>query len=242
MLNFLQIMDWFFVDSNILHQKAAKLISSWSHFRTVLTTPAFTGASPDWRETSLEPLPTWVSISRIVSSKDALYYHSALLISFNSRAGELHSSDSNISDAAEAVIYTPHGISTPSLAVIPEASPPLSVLAFLHGLHDIAIGSAQQLNLGGHNGLAAQRILKARYWVGTHDEQKRGGGLVSFFLRRKIIKLGDALEEERRKRKTLQKGNSNGTSGDGEISNEVLDEFEDARFAELTNGESRVLE
>ena len=181
-----------------------------------------------------------------MSSTDRLYYHSALLISFNSLAGKSQSSDSNVSDAAEVVIYTPHGVTAPSFSVVAEASPPLSVLAFLHGLHDVALGSAQQLNLGGHNGLAAQRILKAKYWIGTHDEQKRGGGLVNFFLKRKVIGLGDALEEERRRRKELQsksghrkvnkKGEKGGTPSD------ILDEFEDARFAELTNGESRVLE
>ena len=228
------------------HQKAAELISSWSHFRTVLTTPSFAGTSPDWREKSLEPLPTWISISRIVSSKDALYYHSALLICFNSLAGQSQSSDSNISDAAEAVIYTPHGVTATSLSIIPDASPPLSVLAFLHGLHDISLGPAQQLNLGGHNGLAAQRVLKAKYWVGTHDEQKRGMGLVSFILKRKIISLGDALEEERKKRKERrEKNGSNGIHEDDEDSkmlNDTLDEFEDARFAEMANGESRVLD
>ena len=233
-------------NSNNLLQKAAELISSWSHFRTVLKAPTFTGSSPDWRETSLNPLPTWIGISRITSSSDKLYYHSALLISFNSFAGELHSSDSNVSDAAEAVIYTPHGVKASSLSIISEASPPLSVLAFLHGLHDIAISSAQQLNLGGHNGLAAQRILKARYWIGTHDEQKRGGGLVSFFLRRKIVKLEDALEEERRRRKEPRNGKTRGatnaTDGHDEGLNAILEEFEDARFAELANGESQVLE
>ncbi|KAF2236081.1 hypothetical protein EV356DRAFT_513328 [Viridothelium virens] len=229
----------------IATKKAAELISSWSHFRTVLVTPAFTGASPDWRETSLEPLPTWIGISRIVTSKDKLYYHSAILISFNSSAGQSQSSDSNISDAAEAVIYTPHGTTASSLSIIQEASPPLSVLAFLHGLHDVAISSAKQLNLGGHNGLAAQRVLKAKYWVGTHDEQKRGGGLVSFFLRRKIVSLSDALEEERKRRKHLQGENEdnedNETTGSNELSKQILNDFENARFAELANGESRVL-
>ncbi|KAI9689907.1 MAG: hypothetical protein M1822_009789 [Bathelium mastoideum] len=228
----------------IATEKAAELISSWSHFRTVLTTPTFTGPSPDWRQMSLSPLPTWISISRITSSTDRLYYHSALLISFNSLAGQSQSSDSNISDAAEAVIYTPHGVTASSLSIAAEASPPLSVLAFLHGLHDVALSPAQQLNLGGHNGLAAQRILKAKYWVGTHDEQKRGRGVVSFFLKRKIITIEDALGEEKRRRKELQNG-SNGNSATksiNKLSNDLLNDFEDARFAELANGESRVLE
>ncbi|KAI9703480.1 MAG: hypothetical protein M1820_005784 [Bogoriella megaspora] len=224
----------------IATKKAAELISSWNHFRTILTTPVFSGSTPDWRETSLEPLPTWVGISRVVTSKDFLKFHSAILIAFNSSAGAIASSDSDISDAAEAVIYTPHGIEASSLSIIPKASPPLSVLAFLHGLDDISIRAGQQLNLGGHNGLAAQRILNAKYWVGTHDEQKKAGGLISFLLRRHVISLGDALEAERKRRKEASKTGSLRKQSEL-VSDKLLEEFEDARFAQLGNGESRVL-
>ena len=93
-------------------------------------------------------------------------------------------------------------------------------MAFLHGLHDVSISWGQQLNLGAHNALKAQRILKARYWVGTHDEVKKGGGLVSLFLRRKVVRLEDAVREE-----------AAGRDGD-------LDEV---RFEEFGNGEGKVL-
>lgn len=91
----------------------------------------------------------------------------------------------------------------------------------MHGLHDVSISAAQQLNLGAKNGVLAQRLLRAKYWVATHDEVKRGGGLVSWFLRRKVWKLEDALKEA-------------GVEAD--------DDFEDVRFEEVGNGESRVLE
>ncbi|KAK5243157.1 hypothetical protein LTR16_008072, partial [Cryomyces antarcticus] len=181
----------------------------------------------DWRSTSLYPLPEWLGISRLVSEKDALYYHSALLIAFNSNAGSpaLNTGNSDEDEVAEAVIYTPHGINNEDLRTVPSASPPIHTLAFLHGLHDISIGQQQQLNLGAHNGLKAQRLLQAKYWISTHDEIKEGGGLVSWFLRRNALTLSEALEEERKR--------------DGGV---LRDESElvamrDVHFAELMNGE-----
>jgi hypothetical protein len=99
------------------------------------------------------------------------------------------------------------------------ADPPLHTLAFLHGLHDVSLSAAQQLNLGAKNGILAQRLLRAKYWVGTHDEVKKGGGFVSWFLRRRVWTVEEALRE---------------VGAD--------EEFGDVRFQELRNGESRVLE
>ncbi|KAF2246587.1 hypothetical protein BU26DRAFT_49730 [Trematosphaeria pertusa] len=218
-------------------EQAAKLISSFKHFRSVTTTPTLSSKAPDWHDYSLLPLPSWLSISRLTAAHDSLYYHSALLITFATHPflpttpkkrsslsiyGDEEPSTTGI-EAAECVIYTPHGIPYTALTPIAEADPPLHTLAFLHGLHDVSISSAQQLNLGAKNGLLAQRILRAKYWVGTHDEVKKGGGLVAWFLRRKIWTIEDALKEAR-------------ADVDGE------DEFEDVRFEEVSNGESRILE
>lgn len=223
-------------------QQAAKLISSWKHFRAIVTTPTFTAENPDWRDYSLLPLPSWLGISRLTAAGDALYYHSALLITFASHAfspptpkkraslsihGEQDPSLAD-SDAAECVIYTPHGIPYGSLEPVAKADPPLTTLAFLHGLHDVSISAAQQLNLGAKNGVLAQRVLRAKYWVGTHDEVKTGGGLVSWFLRRRVWTLDEALKEAR--------AVVTGEKKDDD------DEFEEVHFEDVGNGESRVLE
>lgn len=219
------------------------MISGWGHFRSVTTTPAFTGDNPDWRDYSLSPLPSWLSISHLTAQKDAFYYHSALLITFATHPflpttpkkrsslsiyGDEEPSTSS-SEAAECVIYTPHGIPYTALAPIAEADPPLHTLAFLHGLHDVSIQAAQQLNLGAKNGVLAQRILRAKYWVATHDEIKKGGGLISWFLNRKIWTLDEALKAARSdvngKDTTIDEG-----------------EFEDVKFQDMANGESRILE
>jgi hypothetical protein len=133
------------------------------------------------------------------------------------------------SDAAECIVYTPHGIPYKSLEPIAKADPPLDTLAFLHGLHDVSISAAQQLNLGAKNGVLAQRMLRAKYWVGTHDEVKKGGGLISWFLRRKIWTLEDALAEAK-------------VVVDGETAGNDCDEFEDVHFEDVGNGETRILE
>jgi hypothetical protein len=205
----------------------------------VITTPTFTD-NADWHDYSLSPLPSWLSISRLTASGDSLYYHSALLITFathpflstatpkkrlsslsiNGDGAEDFSSNIN-GEEAECVIYTPHGIPHEALSPIAKADPPLHTLAFLHGLHDVSISSAQQLNLGAKNGVLAQRILRAKYWVATHDEVKKGGGFISWFLRRKVWTVEDALKE---------------ATADDE------GEFTDVRFQDMRNGESRVLE
>lgn len=222
--------------------QAAKLIQSWKHFRLVLDTPAFAGKDADWMALSLPPLPDWVAIGKLVNEKDALYYHSAMLITFdckdkprrkwsarysNGDLGDYHDRES----VAEAVIYTPHGIEAPALEVLSLAKPRIETLSLLHGLHDVAI-SIQQLNMGAHNGLKAQRLLKPRYWLGTHDEVKKGAGLVNWFLRRKVIQLADALtfEQEHESMNHSELATLRKTRP-----------LEDVHFLDLGNGESIVL-
>ncbi|KAF2496944.1 hypothetical protein BU16DRAFT_458538 [Lophium mytilinum] len=204
-------------------EKAAKIVNAMHHFRDVHVVPTFSKYRCDWRANSLPPLPEWLSISRIVADNDFLSYHSALMIAFNTAPFVYSfSSSTSVSDAAEVVIYTPHGVPAAALAPVASADPPLSTLAFLHGLHSISIGSKQQLNLGGHNGLQAQKVLNAKYWVGTHDEVKTGFGLISWFLRRKVVSLEEAVAEARRRAREK--------------------EWEDVKFEDIANGESRVLE
>jgi hypothetical protein len=116
-----------------------------------------------------------------------------------------------------------------SLEPIQHAAPPIKTLCFIHGLHDVSISWGQQLNLGVHNGLQVQRMLGAKYWVGTHDEVKKGGGLVAWLLRRKVLSLEEALREEESRSNGVEEGAKKGL-------------IEDVRFEEVGNGESRVLE
>ncbi|KAL1640889.1 hypothetical protein SLS58_006505 [Diplodia intermedia] len=249
-------------------ESAANVIRSWNHFHHVATVPVFSRRHPDWRDASIPPLPEWLGISRLVEEggSDFLQYHSALVISFVITSSPTPSSSStptattrsartlpngwippaDESDAAECIVYTPHGIRPEALRPVVAASPPLAVLALVHGLHDVAINAGfwwerwwaknppqplQQLNLGGFNGLRAQRLVRAKYWIGTHDEEKWGSGLVNWFLRRKIVSVEEALRAERDRLVKEEEG-------EDETMEEVLD---DVRFVEVDNGESRVL-
>ena len=129
---------------------------------------------------------------------------------------------------AECVVYTPHGLHAAQLHPISSAVPPLRTLCLIHGLHDVSL-PRQQLNLGAHNALKAQRLLRAKYWVATHDEVKLGGGLMSYLLRRKAISFTEALADEARRR----------VAADADGEERAL---EDVHFEELANGESRILE
>lgn len=239
-------------------KEAAKLVRSWKHFKTVVTVDSF-GAkgTADWRSTSISPLPHWIGISRLLQADDVLNYHSALMIAFNTARDNVSSKTTHKpsrtnsvrkrrhasiepneqDEAAEAIVYTPHGIHSGDLNLIPHASPPIHTLAFLHGLHNVRVGTfsgrtALQSNLGAYNGLKAQRLLNAKYWISTHDEIKKGGGLVSWFLQRDVITVQQALEEEKRAKYQDENGGADG---------DLIDAFEETKWVELANGESRVL-
>lgn len=89
--------------------------------------------------------------------------------------------------------------------------------------------------MGVYNGLKAQRVLKAKYWVGTHDEVKEGRGLVGFFIKREVKTIKEALELEREQRQKGEHGVANSER------DAVLESFDDTKWLDLRNGESRVL-
>jgi hypothetical protein len=204
--------------------KAAGIIRGWKHFANVVDIERFDG---DWRSSSLAKLnigdrQDWVGVSRVAyAGSDLLYYHSAVMITFSSSA----------SGEAQGIIYTPHGISPENLSPVASASPEIETQALLHGLQDIALPMGAQLNRGAHNGLKVQRMLGSKYWVGTHDEVKRGGGVVSWFLRRRRITLKEAMEREAVGDMTVSAGQRTVKAQLGEV-----------RFVDLGVGESLVLE
>ncbi|KAL9581950.1 MAG: hypothetical protein Q9212_003586 [Teloschistes hypoglaucus] len=201
-------------------KKAAQLILSWRLFKKVHPIGCLSKLNHDWRKTFSEDLPSWLGIARITTNRDALYFHSAILITF--RVGSESSERQT-----EGIVYTPHGINAEGLKVLQQASPPISVLALLHGLHDIRL-SIKRLNLGAHNALQAQRISGSKYWVSTHDEIKRAAGLVNRFLKRKVWTIEDVLKEEKREKGRI------------EVDSPLAD-LRDVQFANLASGESLLL-
>jgi Beta-lactamase superfamily domain len=194
--------------------KAAALIKSWQHFDTVVLMPDMN--SLDWQSLSTAPLPSWLTVARIMSRTDALYYHSAILLAWKTN------------ERAECLVYTPHGVKPDAIVPLLSAEPPIDTLALIHGLHDVSLKMTQQLNLGAHNGLKVQRALKPKYWFGTHDEVKKAGGFIKFMLRRKIIGIDEALAAE------ISFNHDGKALADGATDENV--------FSYMANGESRILE
>jgi len=165
-----------------------KMVNSWKHFETVVEIKDFDG---DWRKTSKAPLPDWIGIGTLTQqSFDIQGIHKGVIVSFDAGNG------------SEAVVQLPHGIPAKHLAYISSAQPKLRVLALIHGLLNVKVGFAltgyMDANLGGHNGLKLQRLLNARYWIGTHDEAKDAHGLTSWSLVSSHITLEEALRQEER--------------------------------------------
>jgi hypothetical protein len=187
--------------------KAATLIRSWKHFETVITTPAFSsshlqeteGQGGGWRKAiSVDPLPSWLGIGRIVTEGNALYYHSAISVIFE-RPPAAGSESKAAGERAGAVLYSPHGIKGTDLnPIFSSPASKLETLALLHGLHDVGLRMTKQLNLGALNGLEAVRASGAKYWIATHDEVKRGAGFISPMLRRTRYTVKDAVAHETR--------------------------------------------
>jgi len=203
---------------------AANSIRSWEHFQSVQDTPIFAEKNLDCTATSLNPLPKWLGISRLVTKTDALYFHSAILITFNLGIGDCMENQTE-GGSSEAIVYTPHGIHAQDLRHLLSANPPIQTLALIHGLHDVTISGVKKLNLGAHNGLRAQRTCKAKYWVSTHDEVKEAQGLIAPLLKRKVITHQEAVEHEK------------GQSSDEDL----LADVKQLQYAELSNGESLLL-
>ena len=214
-------------DTPIFATKLAfDLIRSWDYFSQVQEMPTFSAENLDWRKTSFQPLPKWLGISRVVTVSDALYYHSAILLTFDLDYKMIDVPSEEVRPA-EAVIYSPHGIHAQGLRHLNCAVPAVNTLALLHGLHDIRI-SLKQLNLGAHNGLKAQKICKAKYWVSTHDEVKKETGFITAFLHRKALTLQEALNEEMKTK--------------GKVADESeLAQMKEVTFANLESGESLLL-
>lgn len=211
--------------------KAVDIIKSWNHFTTVINIPSLTKTT-DWRTTAIPPLPAWLGISRLITEGNSLYYHSAIIVCIPRTA--LGPDSKEAPPAAEAVIYTPHGVEHGTFSTLLTTTPPITTLALLHGLHDVSITLTKQLNLGAHNALKAQKILKPKYWVGTHDEVKRGLGLIGPLLRRKAWTLEDALKRDRRRPVSKEStANEKGEEMEGE---------ERVPFVTCGNGETLVLE
>ena len=174
--------------------KALSHIKSWKHFSSVHEIPHYAAKNPDWRTVSTGPIPNWLGIGRIVWDNEFLRFHSGIAIFFPPSATTAPGTDAL--DAAEAIIYTPHGIHAhnPNLTCLATAEPPVNVLALLHGLHHVTLAGVTN-NLGAPNGLESRRVCKAKYWISTHDEVHRGKGIVSKFLRRRVWTVDDAVKK-----------------------------------------------
>jgi hypothetical protein len=213
-------------------KKAASMIRSWKYFSIVSEIPIFAPRDTDWKNSSTEPLPDWLRVFRVVSKSDSLYLHSAVVITFglNPRATPAATSDDRKYETlVEAVVYTPHGTQPQDLRQLQFAQPPITTLALLHGLHQVILSPITELNLGGHNGLQAQRLCKAKYWISTHDEIKKGTGLVASLLKRKVIGLQEAIEQQQSDQENPSRGS-------------CAANIMQATFVELSAGEGILLE
>lgn len=194
---------------------AAKIIKGWDHFLTIVTLPVL-DQGVHWSKLTAGPLPNWIAIGRVTTPKNNLHFHSAILLAFS----HSHTQDSHDS-TAEAIIYSPHGIRGQSLTYLDASR--IDTLALLHGVDDIRIWKAKQLNLGALNGIRAVGVTGARYWIATHDEDKTSAGIIAPLLKRTTYTLKEAVDREQERMKEL-------------------DRVPDYQFKQLGSGHGLVLE
>jgi hypothetical protein len=198
----------------LVRHDAEHLVKAYKHFENITLLPAF---ESDWCETRLPFLPQWLGIGCLTMTKDIQGIHKGLVISFDSLG----------LDTAEAIVYTPHGIPIEQMTFLASRKPDLRILALIHGLLNVRVGLSwlgfNEANLGGHNGLKLQRLLKSKYWIGTHDEAKIEKGFTSWILTQNPITLEQALEREKAEAKDGAK------------------DFGDPNFHDVPNGGSLIL-
>jgi hypothetical protein len=169
--------------------EGALTINKLTHFNTVikyadLSPDSYTG---DW--TTLHPspvLPPYLTIFRIKGHHE-LNFLSALI--WTPSPG-----------THEAVLYSPHGLytSTPALqSFLHHSTPAFSTLALLHGLKE-SWSLNWQTTFGVASGLQLYRQSGARYWVRTHDDRLRYGGLVYWLANDVFRTLEWGLGQERK--------------------------------------------
>jgi len=64
----------------------------------------------------------------------------------------------------------------------------------LNGLHEV--WNWGRLNLGAHNGLQTVGNTRAKYWIGTQDEVKKGCGFVALVFKRRVWVLEEAIKRK----------------------------------------------
>ncbi|GAB7358134.1 hypothetical protein MBLNU230_g0292t1 [Neophaeotheca triangularis] len=202
------------------HPSSVKLVKTWNYFDTVCSAPLFAN---DWRESQHSPLPPHIGIAWLKQTPDPQGVHVGLAIFM----------ETNDSCNPETVLLLPHGIQAAQLRHLTTADPPVSVLALLHGTLRVPVGlpflPKSDANLGAHNGLAARRLLDAKYWIPTCDAEKKESGLTSWIIYHEPLTVEDALKKERLRRR------------DSGISAAEGPELPGANFYLVANGEGMVL-
>ncbi|MCJ1309643.1 hypothetical protein MMC25_003303 [Agyrium rufum] len=191
--------------------RAAEIVRSWKHFDNIVTISSLQHNGSDWTRCSEPPLPPTIGIFELAPGEKSAALHCAMVVVYRS------GSDDN--DSTKAIIYSPHGIKPTHVQPLLDARPRIQPSVILHGMDEIgALG--QKISLGARNGLEVQRLCKAKYFLPTHDEVKKAGGIFAPFMRRKVLTYDDILAEARAPK-------------DGWTEN--------MRFVALKNGESLVL-
>ena len=174
--------------------RAAELVRSWKYFDIVYDIPSLQARPLDWRSSSIGSLPAWLGVFELAPREESASLHCALAVTFDTENGTKTRHSKYPEGFAEAVLYSPHGILPMHVQPLLNAAPPINPLAILHGMDEIgALG--QKIGLGARNGLLIQKMCNAKYFLPTHDEVKKAGGIFAPFLRRKVWTIGQIISE-----------------------------------------------
>ena len=175
--------------------RAAELVRCWKYFDIVYDIPNLHGEKLDWTSSSIGSLPAWLGMFELAPKEDSASLHCALVFTFDTENGTKTRHSKYPEGYAEAILYSPHGILPSHVQPLLDAAPPINPLAILHGMDEIgALG--QKIGLGAQNGLLVQKMCNAKYFLPTHDEVKKAGGIFSPFLRRKVWTVDQIISKE----------------------------------------------
>lgn len=189
---------------------AFKNISRWRHFQYVYEIPWMDDRHPEnftlnklSQQHAESTMPATISVGYIPEkgfmSLSAL--HGATCLSFlDANHHQWHS-----------LLYIPHGCKRSSITDWLNQQSNIKVTVLLQGFHTVSnpIWLGGLLNYGCDEAAKLAIAVKARHWIATHDEDKKGSGLVSKFLKRNTSTTANAqlqLEKFFREEEANQSG------------------------------------
>jgi hypothetical protein len=165
---------------------AAVNVSNLKLFDNVVVMPEL-DPSVSWFETSMKPLPSWLSVCRISPHNDFFGLRSAACFVF---------SPSGLEDSTDGLLlfYSSHGVNPAVVSQVLNVQPPVEIFALFHGCLQTSL-LGQPLKMGLDNAMPIYQAIEPKYWVITHDMTPDRTGLLPYGVSDILQTMQDTVKQ-----------------------------------------------